>query len=323
MSAPSLRASLRAVGAIGAVATAGLTYSAGYEVRAFRLRRYDVPVLPRGADPVRILQVTDLHLTPSQRRKQDWVRALDRLEPDFVLDTGDNLAHQDAVPYVLDALGPLLDRPGAFVLGSNDYWAPRPKNPLGYLQQHSEKRVLGDPLPWRDLYNGLTAGGWTDLGNARARVDVAGAALDLVGVDDPHVSRDQYDRVSAPADPSADVTIGVLHAPYRRVLDAMAADGAALIVAGHTHGGQLRVPGVGALVTNCDLPRQQARGMSTWKGAALHVSAGLGTSPYTPVRFACPPEATLLTLVPRPTPSRADHAVPARRRRRRAPSALG
>jgi hypothetical protein len=101
----------------------------------------------------------------------------------------------------------------------------------------------------------------------------------------------------------ADLALAVTHAPYLRVLDPMAADGADLIVAGHTHGGQLRVPGYGALVTNCDLDTQRARGLSSHGDSALHVSAGLGTSPYAPFRFACPPEATLLTLVaPTETP---------------------
>jgi predicted MPP superfamily phosphohydrolase len=80
----------------------------------------------------------------------------------------------------------------------------------------------------------------------------------------------------------------------------MVADGVALVLAGHTHGGQLCIPGVGALVTNCDLPRRQAKGVSSWEGVPLHVSAGLGCSPYAPVRFACRPEASLLTLVPGP-----------------------
>jgi predicted MPP superfamily phosphohydrolase len=119
------------------------------------------------------------------------------------------------------------------------------------------------------------------------------------GVDDPHISRDHYDAVAGPFDPAADLSLGVTHAPYLRILDAMAADGADLVLAGHTHGGQLCVPGVGALVTNCDLDRKRAKGLSSHRGAALHVSAGLGTSPYAPVRFACRPEATLLTLTAR------------------------
>jgi predicted MPP superfamily phosphohydrolase len=120
-----------------------------------------------------------------------------------------------------------------------------------------------------------------------------------VGVDDPHLNYDVLDDV--PADASADLAIGVAHAPYLRVLDRWNSLGYPLIMAGHTHGGQLRVPFYGALVTNCDLDRSRARGLHTHQvddhdPSWLHVSAGLGTSPYTPVRFACRPEATLLTL---------------------------
>ncbi len=168
-------------------------------------------------------------------------------------------------------------------------------------------------MPTDDLVAGLTAAGWTDLDNARTVLRVGGLDVELVGVNDPHMRFDRYESVAGQADPAADLTIGVMHAPYQRVLDAMARDGARLLVAGHTHGGQLCVPGYGALVTNCDLDRHRASGLSRWwpeagldprsalrpapAGAAwLHVSAGLGTSPYTPVRFACPPEATLMTL---------------------------
>ncbi len=62
------------------------------------------------------------------------MRSLAALEPDFVVNSGDNLAHVDAVPPLLRAMEPLLERPGAFVLGSNDYFAPRPKNPALYLE---------------------------------------------------------------------------------------------------------------------------------------------------------------------------------------------
>ena len=76
-----------------------------------------------------------------------------------------------------------------------------------------------------------------------------------------------------------------------------------LILAGHTHGGQVCVPGYGALVTNCDIDTRRVKGVSqhTADGhtAAMHVSAGLGMSPFAPYRFACRPEASLLTLVAR------------------------
>ena len=143
----------------------------------------------------------------------------------------------------------------------------------------------------------MTDAGWLDLTNARGRIKADGRLLELVGVDDPHIHRDRYDDVEGIADPEMLLTLGVIHSPEPRVLSRMAADGCGLILGGHTHGGQLRVPFYGALVTNCSLDRARARGLSRYDGAWLHISAGLGTSPYAPVRFACPPEATLLTLV--------------------------
>ncbi len=291
----------------GAVAAGCLGYGAGYEVRAFRLRRFDVPVLAPGSPPLRVLHISDLHLLPAQRRKQEWLRRLAALEPDLVVDTGDNIAHPDAVPVLLDALAPLLGRPGVFVLGSNDYYAPIPKNPARYLLPlEHRRRVHGKvELPWEDLRDALTGAGWLDLTNDRAQVEVDGRTLAFAGVDDPHLGRDRYADVAGPADAGADLTVGVAHAPYLRVLDAFAADGYRLLLAGHTHGGQLCVPGWGALVTNCDLDTRRAKGLSrhpddgSAEAAWLHVSAGAGTSPYAPVRFACPPEATLLTLVGR------------------------
>jgi predicted MPP superfamily phosphohydrolase len=303
-----------AVGTLAAGA-AGLGYASLVERNAFTLRRRTAPVLPPGAPPVRVLHVSDLHLVPRQRRKIDWVRRLAALEPDVVVNTGDNLADRGAVPAAVEAFEPLLDLPGVFVLGSNDYFGPVLKNPARYLTRgHRRRPTTGtEPLPTDDLVKAFLDAGWQDLDNRRDRLAVRGLDLELVGVADPHLGYDRYDRVAGAADPDADLTVGVVHAPYQRVLDAMTADGAGLLIAGHTHGGQLCLPLYGALVTNCDLPTDRAKGVSRWwpgadeapsseappDAAWLEVSAGLGTSPYAPVRFACRPEATLLTLTPR------------------------
>ena len=118
------RTALRTVGGLVGAGVAGVAYAALVERTWFTLRRYAVPALPPGSAPVRILQVSDLHLTPGQTTKIEWVRSLAELDPDFVVNSGDNLAHVDAVPPLLRAMEPLLERPGAFVLGSNDYFAP-------------------------------------------------------------------------------------------------------------------------------------------------------------------------------------------------------
>lgn len=312
------------VGGAAVAGAAALAYAAVVEVNWFTLRRFVVPVLPDGAPEVRVLHLSDLHLVPTQDRKVEWVRSLAALDPHLVVTTGDNIAHPDALPALLHAYEPLLERPGAFVLGSNDYFAPRPKNPARYLL--ADARV-SDPapqlLPFPAMTAAFRAAGWKDLTNRRDAV-VLGEGADalnvaLVGVDDPHLDRDHFPASTrGHAQPTAvggtlgrgTLRLGVAHAPYRRVLDAMHDDGADLILAGHTHGGQLCLPGWGALVTNCDLDTRRAKGLHGWPGARpdspggassswLHVSAGLGTSPYAPVRFACRPEASLLTLVPR------------------------
>lgn len=297
--------------AAGAVTGAAATSYALWEARRYTLRTYDVRVLPAGMRPLRVLHLSDIHMTPGQTRKQEWLRSLAALRPDLVVDTGDNLAHRDAVPAVLEGLGPLLEVPGVFVHGSNDYFEPRLRNPFGYLLPDRGKRHTDVPqLPWRELTAGLTGAGWVDLGNRRARLSVGETTLALAGVDDPHLAYDDLPAVAGPADASADLRLALAHAPYLRVLDRFAADGYDAILAGHTHGGQVRLPlpgGSRALATNCDLEPERARGLhrhpadsrpgdpgSSW----LHVSAGIGTSPYTRIRVACRPEAVLLTLLP-------------------------
>jgi predicted MPP superfamily phosphohydrolase len=188
------------------------------------------------------------------------------------------------------------------VPGSNDWFAPQPKNPARYLSRRRPERIHGAPLPWGELRTAFTDAGWLDLTHRRTTLTLRGVTVELAGVSDAHLQADHYERIAGPVASRADVAIGLSHSPEPRVVDSFAADGFGLVMSGHTHGGQLRVPGFGALVTNCGLERRRARGLSRWgtDGAWLHVSAGLGTSPYAPVRFACPPEATLLTLVPRP-----------------------
>lgn len=300
------------MGAGALVGAASLSYAL-WEARQFTLRRVTVPLLPEGHEPITVLHLSDLHLTPFQLKKQDWVHWLRELEPDLVVNTGDNLAHPGAVPVLLDCLGDLLDVPGVFVLGSNDYFAPSLRNPFKYLLPDDGTRNIDQPqLPWEELVRGFQERGWLDLTNRFGELKIKGTSFAFAGVDDPHLSYDDLEVVAGPASPEADVRLGVTHAPYLRVLDQFARDGYDAILAGHTHGGQMCLPGVGALTTNCDLDNARAKGLhrhpadsepgdpgSAW----LHVSAGVGTNPYTQIRLACQPEATLLTLVPSAPPA--------------------
>lgn len=294
-----------------ALATLGLTtfiYANQIELRAFKLHRVQVPVLAPGTlaragkregEPFRILQVSDFHMLPDQKLKQKWVASLDALNPDLVINTGDNLGSDKAVPSVLAALGPLLNRPGAFVFGTNDYFAPRPVNPLKYLTGKKRKPSRVE-LPWRGMRAAFIEHGWQDATHARLEFVAGGVKVALSGVDDPHHELEDYSQIAGAPNADADIAIGLSHSPEPHVLDAFAEDGYDLVLSGHTHGGQVCLPGGKAIVTNCGIDRSRASGLSRWTEKTwLHVSNGLGTSPYAPVRLFCRPSATLIEVVER------------------------
>lgn len=272
------------------------------ETHRFTLRRAELAILPEGADAIRICHISDIHLLPGQRDKIAWLQSLARLQPHLVVNTGDNLASPDALPALLRALGPLLQFTGAFVFGSNDYFSPRFRNPLSYLRHGRSHHgpVLEPDLPWQQMAEAFTDAGWQNLTHRDELIELGGLRVELRGTDDAHIERAHYEVVAGPPNPQAQLSIGVTHAPYLRMLDAMTADGLDLILAGHTHGGQVCLP-TGAIITNCDIDPARVKGLSSHtasgRTSALHVSAGLGNSPFAPYRTFCRPEATLLTLV--------------------------
>ena len=266
---------------------------------AYQLRQESLPLLPSGAGQIRILHFSDLHLTPNRKREIADIKSWAALKPDLVISTGDFLAHRDGVEVALNALNELLDLPGLYVFGSNDYYGPRFKNPLSYLRSDDGERRVGEKLPIEQFDSELKRRGWINLNNSRSSIKINGITIDVRGTDDAHLELDNYQRVAGK--PSGDISIGVTHAPYKRVLDAMGQDSLDLIFAGHTHGGQVRLPWFGgsrSLTTNCDLPNWRSRGISKIPNQPLlNVSAGMGQSPFAPLRIFCPPEVTLLTLV--------------------------
>lgn len=308
-----LRTTATTVAALAAVGAGAVAWGSLVERRAFTVRHETVPILAPGSRPLTVLHLSDLHMAPWQRDKQDWVRGLAVYEPDLVIDTGDNLGHEQGLEGIERAFEPFRGIPGVYVHGSNDYHGPVLKNPFTYFTGPSKlrhKQSLLDTPALERYFDGL---GWLNLNNTARAMSIKGNRIEFFGVDDPHIGRDQLARLPGALDEMREnvgwqderggpdpIAIAVAHAPYRRVLNSFVTNGADLIVAGHTHGGQVCVPGFGALVTNCDIPRDQVSGLSLWRhglrSARLNVSAGLGTSIYAPVRFACKPEAIVLTL---------------------------
>lgn len=300
----TLRGAALAVGASVAGAGALIGYGMS-EATRFELREESLQILPAGSTPIKVLHISDIHMVPHQELKRRWLHSLADLKPDLVINTGDNLGHLEGLDSLLKALKPLMAFPGAFVPGSNCYFGPRPKNPLRYLTKRSDvpRNSPKYKLPWEHMHAAFGASGWINMSNRSHSMPVHGTRLDFTGVDDPHLNLDRFAGWPAGSATSAQaphVRIALSHAPYQRTLDAFTAAGADLILAGHTHGGQVCIPGYGALVTNCDLPTWRARGLTHWdfegRTAPLNVSAGIGTSRFAPIRIACPPEAILLTL---------------------------
>ncbi|GEC98994.1 metallophosphoesterase [Kocuria varians] len=303
--APAVRTLAAAGAGLFAAGAGTLGWAVLGERRRFQLRQETVRVLPAGSRPLRLLHLSDLHTVPGQEAKKRFVHSLAALEPDLVVDTGDNLSHLRALPYLLEILEPLFAFPGVYVPGSNCYFAPQPKNPFRYLWRTTAGERSGDNggdgdepvlLPTAQMHRAFDEHGWTDLINRARRIEVAGTVVDFSGVDDPHLRYDRHPGFPADQKSPAAVRIGVAHAPYVRTLDRFAADGADIVFAGHTHGGQVCLPGGRALVSNCDLDPAICKGLIHHRGVPVNISQGLGESRFAPVRLFCPPQAVLVTL---------------------------
>jgi predicted MPP superfamily phosphohydrolase len=271
-------------------------WSIAIERQLFVVRQESIKVLPRGSSPIRVLQIGDIHLAPWQKNKQRFIKGLTKHRIDLVVNTGDNLGHTKSIDPLLDCLQPLLEKPGVFVNGSNDYYAPVPKNPISYIF-HASKEPKSARLETTKMTNAFEKAGWQNLNNKSVDIEVLGNPIRFIGVDDHHIGKSNLSELAA----SQSFTIGLTHAPYLEILRGLTLRGAELIFAGHTHGGQVRVPILGALTTNSDLPNKFARGTSGWsfegKNSILSVVAGLGNSIFAPVRFFCRPEVRLITLL--------------------------
>ena len=272
----------------------------GIFIERFRYRvfRHRLDILPAAAErPLLVLHLSDLHFVRHDPRKARFLASLPT--PDITVVTGDFLAEPEAIEAAVDGVRPVRGRLASwFVLGSNDYFTPKPLNYFAYFRRGRKRR------PARrgrgpELIRALVADGWEDLTNVRHDVSLGGLDIELLGLDDAHIRR--HDLRVAPRRAEERFGFAVMHSPDSA--PEAAALGYGLIVAGHTHGGQVCLPFVGALVTNSSMPPRLASGLFRMGTAVLNISRGLGTSKYAPFRFWCRPEATFLDLSPEASPS--------------------
>ncbi|MEX2328296.1 MAG: metallophosphoesterase [Nitriliruptoraceae bacterium] len=291
---------MRVTAAVLAAGVGCVAYGTFVERRWYALRRVTVPGVLRGGGRLRILHVSDVHLVPGQDHRVRFLEELSGEDHDLVVATGDLMGAAEAADATVAALAPLTreGRPGLVVLGSNDLYGPVVKSPLSYFLP-PRRRAHGARLDTQRMIDGLAAHGYRTLCNEAVTLDTPAGTVVAGGIDDPHLDTTVMptaDEVAGPPVDDAVLRLGLVHAPYLEALDVLVEAGHDLLMAGHTHGGQVRLPPIGALVGNCDLPLDQVRGLSRYRDRWLHVSAGLGHSRYAPFRFACRPEATILDL---------------------------
>ena len=267
-----------------------------WEPHRLRLVERPVPVAP-GCPELVVLHVSDTHLAGHNRHLGSWLARLPErlgLVPDLVLATGDLIDTNEGIGPAIDALTPLEARLGRFyVLGSHDYYVSAFTGYTKYLKGNRQPR----PAKAADtaaLEAGLVSAGWESLTNRSRVIDAPEGPIRVSGVDDPYLGRHRTGHIERGTDERC--AIGLVHSPD--VVSEWMLAGYDLVVAGHTHGGQIAVPGWGALVTNSTLPAALASGLHRIGNGWLHVSPGLGHGRFAPVRLGSRPEATLLRLTP-------------------------
>jgi predicted MPP superfamily phosphohydrolase len=273
-----------------------VVYGVVVERSWYRLRRYRLPILPAdAAATLTVLHLSDLHFLREDGRKARFLASL--TVPDVTIVTGDFLAEPEGIDAAVRGVNPVRGRLASwFVLGSNDYFEPRPLNYFAYFQRSRKRRGARLGLA-PELVRSLLADGWEELTNVRRDLRLADLPVEVLGLDDAHIRR--HDLRIAPRRSLDRFGIAVMHSPDSA--PETAALGYDLTLAGHTHGGQVRLPLIGALVTNSAMPRRLASGLIRMGAGLLHTSPGLGTSKFAPFRFLCRPEATVLELHPRGT----------------------
>jgi hypothetical protein len=271
-----LFAPLAGVAVTMGMAIAAWGYTRGH--RRLRTTRLDVPMpgLPAAVEGLRIVHISDLHLGPTAHREalREAIERVNAIDPDVVCVSGDLIDSPTTdLSHWTPELARLRARHGVYaVLGNHDRYAGSDRV-AGALRTHTGWRLLRDEV---------------------VRVDVRGASLHLIGLEDrpgPQSAR-MLPRLHAQV-PDGEPCVVLVHQPA--AFATAAALGVPLTLAGHTHGGQVAIPGLPAVNPARLLMTHLDAGTFTSGASVLHVNRGLGTSGQR-VRIAVPREITIVTL---------------------------
>jgi predicted MPP superfamily phosphohydrolase len=244
-----------------------------------------LPRLPKEFEGTTVAVVSDIHAGPGRgraARAKHTVEIVANLAPDVIVLPGDTVHAVRDANACLSALGELKAPYGIWAsLGNHEhgfvwfskYVGPAPEPPID---------------EWRRVYGEL---GIELLVNEARPIEKNGARIWLLGVDDAYSGRDNLAAALATVE-TDDLRLAITHSPD--LLDDPRIGEVDLLLAGHTHGGQVRLPGLGPLCAPCRRPRERSAGLIRANGTLMYVTRGAGEG--TPIRLLCPREVTLITL---------------------------
>lgn len=245
-----------------------------WETKWVEVNHYKVPLGEGKLEkPVHLVHITDIHISPwaLPSTYEPAVKFINSLEPDYIAITGDFVTHfKELIPGCSRVLSGLKADEGVMgVLGNHDYWIDS-----GYLTE-----CLKD------------AG--VDMLINRSRVSKNGCMLTFLGVDDPFTHHDNLTS-SLQDIPDSQIKVLLSHSPD--IIEKAAELGVNLILVGHTHGGQVRFPFVGAIYIPSRFGTRYDKGWFREKNTQMYVNKGLGGI-FPPVRFLCRREIAVMNLV--------------------------
>ena len=283
----------------------GLSYAMFGEPYRPIFKRHRLTVASHWPEKVQLVHISDLHVRASARRLFNAQKAALKAipEPDLLCVTGDICEKIKDIHMVVDLLRSVTPRHGTFVvLGNHEHNAPLPTH-LQNQHKHGWRRLLSRSLhlfgprlrsdgadEGHAMADALRAAGITVLHNEGQRIGIGGETLWIAGCDSAWAGHADMNAAMAGRH-SGEACLALIHEPDL-AFDARE-QGADLILAGHTHGGQVQFPFVGAPYTLKMDPRIAiAAGFQRIGDSILHITAGLGHT--IPLRFGCPPEVVWL-----------------------------
>jgi predicted MPP superfamily phosphohydrolase len=268
-------------------------YSVLIEPRLLRIRRFKIQLkkpLPR---PITILHLSDIHFCGRQKYKERWFRKLRLLSPDLIFITGDIIDNDGGIEQAADLLGALPAKFGKFaILGNHDYfdyhiwdnlkyhlfkikWPQHPNNVELFKKKLEEKKI-------------------TVLVNQSHAFTAEGVRFVVGGTDDPVTQQVDFEKTLKETNAQSINLVmthlldSILMLSFPNPIDA--------VFAGHTHGGQVRLPGLGPVVCETEFPKKYIEGLHEHHGTPVCVSQGMGASRTQVFRLFCPPEAVWIEL---------------------------